>query len=177
MSKKILYSIAGLIMLAALGGAAWTAIRLLQPENSNGGNAIVSSDGKAMSSVNFEGAKELPTEKPAVDGPISKINDNILTMKMLDTSQGVTVVSDESGKITVEGADSAPEIEVVIQKETKIYKDTTFENENAAEMNGTIQQTVAEITADDITTNGLATVWGHKRGDRILAEIILFNGF
>ena len=94
----------------------------------------------------------------------------------MDTGKGGVVV-----QISVGGAvagspldNSGPKVEVVTTGETVIYIETT-EFDGSPPSSGetlVIQQTVAEGSLDDLTSQSFVTVWGRKSGDRVIAEIL-----
>ena len=64
-------------------------------------------------------------------------------------------------------------VEIVISNDTIIYRDTTeLDPENPG---ATVQQTVELVTIDDIIPQSSIWVWGRKAGDRIIADVVVFQ--
>jgi hypothetical protein len=71
---------------------------------------------------------------------------------------------------------------VVVTRDTKIYRDITFtdimvmnEGGEIPELPENIEMKVEPAPADEIGTNSMVTIWGERRGDRITADVILFQ--
>jgi hypothetical protein len=64
-------------------------------------------------------------------------------------------------------------VEVVVTKETRLYRDATeFDPENPS---AALQQKVEEGNLDDFNSMSMITVWGKKTGDRIVADVIFYS--
>jgi hypothetical protein len=64
-------------------------------------------------------------------------------------------------------------VEVVVSNDTVIYRDNTeLDPEDPSK---TVQQTVERGTIDDLTPQSSITVWGRKAGDRIIADVVVFQ--
>jgi hypothetical protein len=89
-----------------------------------------------------------------------------------DDSEGEEVIPEFFGT-------GGPVTEVVITHDTKIYKDTTWENYDfmaeSDEESDTMEQKVEPGSADEIGNSGYVTVWGERRGDRVIATFILYE--
>ena len=184
--------VVGIILLVILSiGAAFVGGRLLKDRSKLG-----SSD---QFEVSFEQAEGIPQSEPETNGIVTTVDGDTLTIQefnmnsMMDVSGegGVfveeIVVDVEEGEELPEnmpvfmGADG-PEIEVVITHDTQIYKDVTFpgmielnESGEMPEMPEKIEIKVELASADEIGTNSIVTVWGKRTGDRVVAEVILFQ--
>lgn len=194
--KRIPWIIAGLLLVILLVGAAFIGGSLLNK------SADPSAD---MTLPEFTPADEMPKEEPELIGLVSSLEGDTLTVQefnMYDTqydTQGMAgeggvfdseiAVSEEdmeSGNVSIAdfiGADG-PVTEVVITHDTKIYKDKTneqfggyieMEGNEMPEMPDKIEQKVEPGTADEIGTNATVTIWGERRGDRVIATFILFQ--
>ncbi len=71
--------------------------------------------------------------------------------------------------------DSGPKVEVVVTNETTIYRETTEFKEPSSSETQTIQQTVEELTLDELSSQSMVMVWGRKSGDRIIAEVLFYS--
>jgi len=190
--KRIPWIIAGLLLVILLVGAAFVGGSLL-----NKSARDASAD---MMMPEFTPADEMPKEEPELTGLVSSLEGDTLTVQefnMNDTlgiaGEGGVFVSEiavseedmESGNVSIEysGADGLLVTEVVITHDTKIYKDKTQfsgylkmeEGSEMPEMPDKIEQKIVPGTADEIGTNATVTVWGERRGDRVIATFILFQ--
>jgi hypothetical protein len=187
MQNKKLIIILGIVVIV-VGAAAFIAGRLLNqgvgpmglglPFGRGGGPMTVS--------IRMEPASELPKTQPNVVGQFEERRDNIVIVSSISMKAGgggvvVSVNKDDGGGDnegeTTAGSpadNSGPKMEVVVTKDTIIYKDTT-EPPAPSGGNQNIQQTVGEGTLDDLTSNSFITVWGRKSGDRIIAEVLLYS--
>ncbi len=190
--KRIPWIIAGLLLVILLVGAAFVGGSLLNQ------SADPSAD---MMMPEFTPADEMPKEEPELIGLVSSLEGDTLTVQefnMNDTlgivGEGGVFVSEseiavseedmESENVSIEytGADGLV-TEVVITHDTKIYKDKTQfsgyvqmeEGSEMPEMPDKIEQKIEPGTADEIGTNATVTVWGERRGDRVIATFILFQ--
>lgn len=119
-------------------------------------------------------AKELPKIPPEVEGLFVEREDNLLFVqgsRLNQGSEGVEVGSPEDIR-------GGPKTEVVVTSETIIYRDTTeLPSERPSEDNNpAIQQTVMEGSLDDlIDSQTYLMVWGHKSGDRVVADVLVYS--
>ena len=83
-------------------------------------------------------------------------------------------VRDASGKITdTRIAYDGPVLEVVTTHDTIIYRDVTeIDRQANARL---IQQVVKPGSIGDINANAALQVWGERRGDRVIAKILLYS--
>lgn len=200
MNKKVFLAVGLVVGVLVLAGAAYLGGRLLAPGKSGmvaGPPASLSGpmaggqvgEGPSMTmqrgggparpagavQVRLEPAEEIPTRAPDLSGLATEIGNNSL---MVSTIEGPVKITSVDGKTSMDAEISDKPTEVVVTKETKIYQDTTqpdFSPGGAAEGEQTIQQTVEERSLSNIAPNTMVSVWGYKRGDRLVAEIIVFN--
>jgi len=177
MQNKKLFIVLGLLILL-VGAAAIIGGRLL---NQNVGPAGPGGSlGSNGSFVQIIPAEELPKTAPEVTGPFVERKDNTIVVSSipLDTGQGGVVEQSSEGEggdepsLTSKDAPDGPKVEVVVTSETTIYRETTQPPSGQA---GTIQQTVAEGTLDDLNSDSVIRVWGRKSGDRIIAEVLFYS--
>ncbi len=169
MKKTILFGFGGALLLALLAGAAFMGMRLVNARASSvgpvslllGGNSKPG-DKKVGLSIQLTPAAELPQSSPDFVGEVSSIQDNSISV----------VQQAKSG--------DGPTIEVVVTKETVIYRDTTTGNNPkppaSATSNIGMQQTVELADISQIAQGIMVQVWGPKRGDRLIADVILVMG-
>ena len=190
-SKKTLLLACGAILLVVmLAAAAFLAGRLMnrrpssqQPQILGGtvGDGSFTSTGGLESSVvvgdqtiglNFQPAKELPTTPPVTAGLFTRRLDNSIFVGTGNMSVSVMAGPGGNAESPVSSYDG-PEVEVVITKETLIYRDVTkfdLENPSAA-----VQQELEPGSLEDLNSQSMVSVWGQKTGDRLVAEVILFT--
>jgi hypothetical protein len=179
MSKKTIYIISGFVGLIILAGGAFFAMRMMSGGQANegpGGGVMkmgFSSSGpggKTGFSIEIEPSPDLPTREADANGIIKSIdNDNFI----VQGGNKIMVAKSEDGSMNVQS--DGPSTEVVITKDTKIYRDVTFDTHEPAPGNKKIQQLIEEFPANEIEKNDIASVWGSKRGDRLIAEVILIS--
>jgi len=182
---KAKYIVVSLVVVLVLGGAAFTAGKLLQKpaQARNGVERVISASGDSVfTSVEMEmaPAPELPTVSSDAAGMIKRIEDNSIFITQHNPGEMVMAVSSEDGEITVPTPEGGgTEIEVVVTQDTQIYRDVTqFPSlEEGEEMPEVMQQKIEPITLNDIGDQGGVVVWGQKRGDRIVADVVVYHGF
>jgi hypothetical protein len=180
--SKLPYFIgAGLVIL--LAGATFVAARYLNRGDGNlsvnpmdGSGLSLSIGGPAGGAQSFElditPAEELPKTEPEARGIFVERKDNSI---FIGTGQVSVMMSvgEEGGEPVVDTDYSGDKVEVVISNDTIIYRETTeLDPENPE---ATVQQTVELGTIDDITPQCSITVWGRKAGDRIIADVVVFQ--
>ena len=182
--KRVILILGGLIVIAGLAGAAFVGMQLLNTgarasAGGGGGLQIVADDGNGAFSVNinFTPAPELPDRPADVAGVFVQRRDNTVFVGTGDIE--LNVEDDGSGQPEVSVQHSGPEVEVVISHDTTIYRDITeFDIEPSARQSGelTVQQVVERDTsAAGIGDNTELQVWGERRGDRVIAEVLVYK--
>jgi hypothetical protein len=175
---------AGVILLIAiLAGAAFLAGTLMNKKtnNSNGPVTVMQGgpNGGGMSVkkvVNMDQiipAKELPTVQADVNGVFVSRSGSTFTIGTGDV--GITVMQSGSGQIDPQTSYNGPTYEVVLTKNTVVYKDTTQFDPSTTDSSTAIQQTVAIGSLDDLNSMAMISVWGKKTGNRYVADIILYT--
>jgi hypothetical protein len=155
------------VLGALLGGAAFTAGHLLgrdlPPLETKGQEMVKSEDGSITGSgVRLLPDKRLPDQPPIASGQFNQLKDNCLFIHQFP----------ESGMVFLDKIDEYPMVEILITRDTLIYKDVTdLSNTNQG---GVAQQVVVVGTIEEITKGSSIVVWGEKRGERILAEVIQY---
>ena len=134
-------------------------------------------------SVQITPAPELPTTQPEVTGLFVERKDNSIIVSSIPMKGGggggvvISTGGGDSGPSTSGGPSSdGPKVEVVVTNETTIYLETT--QPSGPPTSGeevVLQQTVAEGSLDDLTSQSFVTVWGRKSGDRIIAEVVFIS--
>lgn len=181
-NKKMIIGLSILVLL--VGAAAFIGGRMLNQKAGPLGFGMPMGNGDVMSiSVQVTPAPELPTTQPEVLGLFVERKDNSITLSSvsMEAGKGGVVVQSSGGSEGESFAGSpvdnnGPKVEVVITSETTIYIETTQPSgPPASGENVVLQQTVAEGSLDDLTSQSFVTVWGRKSGDRIIAEIMFIS--
>ncbi|MEA4907117.1 MAG: hypothetical protein GYA17_01460 [Chloroflexi bacterium] len=174
---KIIIVIGGIVALSA---AAYIGMQLLSPAGLSAGAHSLGLTGPgggstSMQSVSVEitPAPEIPARKTDFAGLVQSVQDNVITAAPMGNT--VVAYTGEDGELSIDTGDNGPSVEIVITKETQIYLDRTFEDGLPVEDNSVLQQKVSLSDASEIQKNTMIRVWGSKRGDRLVAETILFS--
>jgi hypothetical protein len=116
-------------------------------------------------------APELPATLPDVTGPFVERRDNTIIVKTKSLEVGGVVANSPTNTRDQSG----PQVEVLITSKTVIYRDTTQPGEPFSAENQTVQQTVEKAALDDLDSQLMVMVWGRKRGDRIIADVLMYS--
>ena len=173
-----------IVLIGLLAGAAYVGARLVNASpgataggpqfafDGNGGQGIVE---KRM--VEIDPAPELPARSPDKTGMVTEVKDRSL---MVSEGGSFKISVDDGGAagggaVTSSNSEATgPSTEVVVTGETKIYRDTTFDERMPGE-NEKIQQVVEPFEFSQVNKDSFVSVWGYKRGDRLIAEVILYS--
>jgi hypothetical protein len=182
--RGVLLAAGGAGLVAVLAGAAYVAGGLLNAPKpaADGGGEIVMRGGPAggqMKTVKIpriKNAPGIPATEPDAAGLYLRRQDNSIFLGTGDIQ--MTVQRDSSGKTQAKGKHNGPDVEVVINRDTSLYRDKTPITMEAAEQGKEIQQVVEPIaTLDDLVSNLSETdslmVWGARNGDRIIAKTVV----
>lgn len=181
---KAKYIIIGLVAVLVLGGAAFMAGKLLQKpaQTRDGIQSVVSASGNSVFTnveLEMESAPELPDTPSEANGMLTRVEDNSIFITLFEGG-AVTAVGSDSGEIIIPTPEGGGvEVEIVVTKDTQIYRDVTEfpALSSGGEMPEVVQQKVEPITMNDIGKQGGIVVWGQRRGDRIIADVVLYHGF
>lgn len=180
--KRIYILIGVVALLLVLAAGAFTAVRLLASQNRGEGEPGIQvfedvyDDGSGPVTVRtiIDPAPELPQEEPATAGILTRVEDNSLFVGTGNTSVNVQIVN---GEPSVATDFSGPEIEVVVGRDTLIYQDVT--NPDIDQSQGgeyRFQQEVRQVDSlTDLKEGSNITVWGRRSGDRVVADVLVFN--
>jgi len=183
MQNKKMFIILGIVVVL-VGAAAFIGGRMLNGSVGPLGLGMpMGGNGMVSISVQITPAPELPTAEPETRGLFVERKDNSIFVSAISMDaggKGVVVQSAEGSSEDGEPAFSGPKPdgpkkEVVITNETAIYTETTDFGEPKPDEELVIQQTVAEGSLDDLTSQSFVTVWGRKSGDRIIAEVVFIS--
>jgi hypothetical protein len=167
MKKKTISITLGVLGLAVLAGAAFLAPRLF---NSNAAKQGQYSEGVA-GPAGGKGKPRMPVEtvlpaegqpksSPELSGTVNSVKDNSIFVEP----------SDYMGVMQPNGK----EMEVVVTKDTKIYLYAGMQTISEAKdgQSAVTQTKLDPITINDLVENDILSIWGNKRGDRFIADVI-----
>jgi hypothetical protein len=165
------YVVAALSLVVLLVGAAFVGGRLLARRRTPSGVQVVElGDGGIMVSMeegDIQQPDELPKELPTTQGDITRIEGKTITVGQ-PKSEG------EGGVVYNSGEEPEYEDmeEVVVTQETLIYRGKPVEIKPDQESGRLPPMEVEEIGLADLKKGDFVQVWGEKRGDRVVAEVI-----
>ena len=169
------------VWLALLAGAAFVGGRLLM-SRVKGGNPLLSGPfsllgfgGKEVRGtlkLDVEPAKELPATPPEATGIFLRREERSV---FIGTGKVTGVAISKEGKVSMDKmSHDGPVIEVVTTQDTLIYRNATPFPDSPSSTEK-IQQVVEPGSLDDLDENTSLTVWGERRGDRIVAQVLLYT--
>ena len=183
MNRKVLMAGSVVALVLLLAGAAFMGMRLLAEQGNSEGpeEALVAElpgglelmDGEtSVIQTQVENASELPETEPDAFGLFERREDNSI---FVGTGEPRPVfIENEDGTSDFVLKQDGPELEVVVTGETAVYKDVTelsFDDPPS----GSIQQEVAPGSADEVGDQSSVLVWGQRRGDRIIAQVLVYS--
>jgi hypothetical protein len=162
--KRTVWITSGVTALVLLlAGASFVGGRLLGDEGrtGNGQEFIISSSGeqnKVLGVIEeIQRADELPEAPADMLGSFVRREDNRVFIRPFGIEEG------------------GPETELVITHDTLIYQDVTANQFTDGVADEPRQQVLDRVALDGIGPGSIIRVWGAKRGDRVIAELIMFN--
>ena len=188
--KRTIPIVAGIMALVALlAGAAYVGARMLGAAGGTAADSgprgkvleMVADDGSGPVSVriHIEPAPELPDSPAAAAGVFVRRQDNSIFVGTGSITLDVEV-DGATGAREVNLGHSGPEIEVVVSRDTILYREETeMPTANPEAMKSgevTIQQEIRPVDSlEEIGQNTELQVWGPKRGDRVVAEVLVYR--
>lgn len=176
MKRTLLLTSGTILVVALLAGAAYMAGRLLRKQMASDEASVMTmgSDGQAkyqIVDVDTERAKELPDRPSDLTGLLIRAENNSVYI-------GVGARRDFGFSATGSGDYDASDfdaiVEVVVTHSTELYKDVTGVHSLDPEQKpGPIRQKVAPLDLDEFGGQGLIMAWGERRGDRMIADVVL----
>lgn len=190
--STILIGVGVLLVIGLLAGGAYTAVQLLaEPETET---AVAAGSGRVMESVQVGNdgipvsvrttilpAPELPEDQATAFGIVLSRQDDTLTLGTGAIELNVDVEVDAgTGQETtsVVPSTNGPELEVVLTRDTRLYRDVTDVAGQMPDESGevTITQEIRPVSdSSELKEQMEAQVWGERRGDRIVAEVVVFG--
>ena len=142
---------------------------------------FVSDDGNGPVSVKVTTmpAPELPDTPSELSGVFARWDDNSIIVGTGPIELNVEVHQVPGGALETDVSLTAngPEIEVVVTHDTVIYREET-EDLGSKRKGGeyTVQQVVKTVdNLDELGKNTEIIVWGSRRGDRVVADILVYR--
>jgi hypothetical protein len=188
MKRSMLITGGILALVLLLTSATFVGARMLrdsgkaETEDEGSGKVmeLMTNDGSGPRSLRLkiEPAPELPDEPTEVNGVLLRRQDNSVFVGTGEIRLGITM--DEAGQQSVSLDHSGPEIEVVINHDTLIYCDETdmsiINPGSGKSGEQTIQQVVKAVDSlDEVGDNAEIEVWGERRGDRVVAQVLVYH--
>jgi flagellar basal body-associated protein FliL len=186
-SRRLLWVILGVVLVLIVGAAAFLGGRYLQkgPSALGGGNGgmFLSSNrpggsaSRYISKNDIVPAPELPQAAADAIGIFVRRQNNSFFIGTGKVTLQVKKLADNANT-TPQTASSydGPVVEVVVTNSTKVYRDDTLTNLKDLPSNGSkIQQKVVSGSLDEIGQNSFINAWGKKTGDRLIADVFLYN--
>ena len=183
MKRNYLLLLGIFITIGVVGAGTFTAVRLIGAQASSepqGARVLefVEDDGSGSPRsvrVIVDPAPELPDQSPEVSGIFVRRQDNSL---FVGTGAITLDVEINNGEPQVFLSNSGPEVEVVLTHDTEYYVDVTDLQANATNESGerrVLQEVRRVVSGEDIGENTELSVWGQKRGDRVIAEVLVYS--
>jgi hypothetical protein len=174
MKRSTLIATGAVVLVLLLAGAAFVGARLLADRELAADNRqiVVSDSGGGVTAlgakVETERADEMPVHAPDVAGLYARREDNRLFV-------GTGAMSGVKVEGRWELHHDGPVIEVVTTHDTLVYRDDTLQQLGGVPPSGPVQQVLTPSMVEEISENSTISAWGERRGDRLVAEVIVFS--
>lgn len=185
--KRLTWIIIAGVSVLLVAGAVFVAARLLaSPEIAAGGGGDImmvsngGGGGPVSISLDIKPAPELPTTPAEVNGLFVNREDNSIFVGTGEI-EFMVQLDQATGQKQSSANYSGPVLEVVITKDTSIYRDETKFPELGSTGGGkqTIQQVVKPVDSveelGEQTKNTEIQVWGTRSGDRVVAQVFVYR--
>ena len=80
---------------------------------------------------------------------------------------------DKNGVVDTQTEGNGDKLEVVVTSDTTIYK--SMPPDGIPPNGGKVQQQVAPGSLDEIGTKSIVSAWGERRGDRVIARVLVYE--
>ncbi len=159
--RTVWFIVGGALLLVVLVGAAFVGGRLLTRRTvADGGGSDY-----------YRPAAELPQTPAEAQGIFVRRQDNSI---FVGTGQVTIMKGEQNGTPSIASSHDGPTVEVVVNPNTTIYRDTTQLPDNPSG-DVTVQQAVAPGSIEEIGERSALLVWGKKTGDRIAADVLVYS--
>ena len=184
MKRNYLLLVGIVTTIGVVGAGTFTAVRLIsaqaqsEPQGAPRVLEFVEDDGSGSPKsvrLTIDPAPELPNRSPEVSGIFVKRQDNSI---FVGTGAITLDVEINNGEPQVFLSNSGPEVEVVLTHDTEYYVDVTDLQANGTNESGerrVLQEVRRVVSGEDIGENTELSVWGQKRGDRVIAEVLVYS--
>lgn len=173
MKRSALIALGVVVFVLLFAGAAYVGGRLFGTSDLAHDNdpVILSDTGGDLATTGFrietDPAAELPHSAPDIAGIYLRRVDNSLYL-------GTGNLSATKVGTAWEYYHEGPVVEVVTTHDTLIYRDSTLQQLGDARPSGRIQQVLMPGSVDEIEADSTISAWGQRRGDRLVATVIVF---
>lgn len=186
--RAMTWIVAGLIMVTILVVAAFTAGRLLRPAVAAQSGRdeptlelpVEGANGTVMARFRIEPAPELPDGPSVAGGVVVRRENDSFFVGTGNVRLNGEEVDPATGRRAPRLGHDGPVVEIVVTGDTIIYRDETIaaaqERASATEGEQRIRQTLDRADSlEAVGPNAVVTVWGERRGDRIVAQVLVYQ--
>ena len=168
-SRRLALIIGGLVLLIVLSGVVYLTAQLLNGQRA-GGTWF-----GGPNRVQVVPAKELPAAAPDSRGVVLRRMDNSIFIAT-NVNKWQRVRENDAAPARYEIAFDGPAVEqeVLITHNTLVYHNVT-PLDQARGTEGKIQEVVEPGGLDDIRADAMLQVWGERKGDRIIAQVVVYS--
>jgi hypothetical protein len=180
-SRRSLWVILGIVLVLVFAAAAFLAGRFLQKGPTAIAGVFRSSNGAGNQTVrqifsknDILPAPELPKTAADAIGVFLRRQDNSFFIG----TGNVTIHmggNGPDGAPQVGSSYDGPVVEVVVTSNTKIYRDDTFQDETNLPSGSKIQQKIVPGILEEIGQTSMINAWGKQTGNRLVANLLLYN--
>jgi len=173
MKRSILITVGVAALILLLGGAGFVGGRLLSGPDVSSDDPVMrvsgSDDVRTDLGVllDVEPAAELPNAPADVSGPFIRRENNSL---FVGTGSFSGVLVDGKWELRHDG----PVVEVIATHDTLVCRDDMVQQLGGVAPSGPVKQVLRPGSLDEIDETHIIQAWGERRGDRVVAEVIVF---
>ena len=175
--RRSIFWMVGVVALGILLASATIIGRQLLDNQVSGGSEselVVTDSGMVKRTVKqlsqTQKSSKLPSTSPDVSGVITRRQDNTLIVGTGNLT--FTRVNMES--FDFKASHDGPEVEVVLTRDTIVYRDATIETLGEEGLMQPHEQILTLASLDEIGSNATLSAWGVQTGDRLVAEVIVY---
>ena len=183
MKRNTWFIVGGIALIALLAGGAYMGGRLLsqKPQAAGPGSGVNIPQGGSggitmRTRPRLKPAPELPQTPADASGVFVRHQDRSIFIGT-GASQGAVAGVGPGGPGPGQSGSSysGPVVEVVVNQDTVVYRDST--DHQAAAFSGVteVQQTVELGSVDEIGESSMVQVWGKRTGDRLVAQTLVYS--
>lgn len=177
MKRVVLFTGGVLALMLVLAGAAFMAGRWFNQAPSKSEHVVLESPGGSKTMLLQEPdvvyAEEMPDSPADAVGLFARREDNRLFIQSGDAT--INIHRDDQGNVALETRSDGPEVEVVVTHDTQIFRDDTIIQYGHEAPSGPLQQVLVPGTLDEIGEHSSIRAWGEQRGDRTIADLLVYT--